>query len=144
MPGARRGGLYATLEALYGLLNVTGVTTLATGGVHQAQAPHGEVRDYVLIQSPEAAHWDSMQTPGEETTVQVVACTLGPDSGPAIALAQAAIQAVDGERPTIDAHHLCIALQFQRIQVVPEPDLIEGQTAWRAVVTFRMLVDQIS
>jgi len=35
--------------ALYGKLNVSGVTTLATGGVHHLKAPEGQAMPYVIF-----------------------------------------------------------------------------------------------
>lgn len=144
MPTTRRGALRAGIAALYGLVNVSSVTSVAIGGVHHAQAPEGTVADYVLIQTPQSINWDSMQNPGEDCEVQIAAVTLGPDEGPALALINLVTQAVDGERPAIDGNHLCIALQFKWVRVVPEPTLVNGKTTWRAVAGFRMLLDQVS
>lgn len=144
MPTTRRGVLRQALAALYGLVNVSTVTDVATGGVHHAQAPQNTVLPIVILQSPASIAWDTMQNPGEAAEVQIASVAAGPDYGPALALNQLVVQVVDGERPTIDADHLCIALQFRSVLVVPEPDLVNGVTVWRAVSTFRMLLDQVN
>lgn len=142
MPTNRRGALRLTLGAVHRLLSVSTLTALATGLVHHDQAPQDTVNDYVLIQAPVGTNWDSMQNPGEDIYFQVACVTFKPDSGPAMAMLEVVKQLVDGERPSI-ANHLCVALQWKDQRVLPD-DVVNGKPGWRAVATFRALVDQTS
>lgn len=143
MPTSRRFALRDLMAAVYGLLDVSTLTSQAPGGVHHAAAPVNELRDYVLLQAPAATPWDAMQSPGEETTFSIAAVTLAPDYGRALALITLAIQLLDGERPTI-SNHLCVALQWRATETYADPELINGVPTWRAVAMFRGLVDQTS
>jgi hypothetical protein len=143
MPTTRRTALRDTMAAVYGLLNVSTLTSQATGGVHHGAAPPNEVRNYVVLQPPSAVPWDAMQSPGEATEFGVAAVSQHPDYGPALALAAIVVQLLDGERPAI-TNHLCVALQWQGTVPFQEPTLINGVPTWRAVARFRALVDQTS
>lgn len=143
MPTNRRGAYKDTLAALYGLLNVVALTTVAPGGVHHAQAPRDLTTDYVVIQAPLTQRWDSMQTPGEQSRVRIEAVTRKPDYGQALAMLAVVIQLVDGERPAI-ANHLVIQLRWEDTQAMPDPELVNGVPTWKAVATFTLLVDQVA
>lgn len=143
MPTHRRGALGTAMGAIYRLLNVAALTNVAAGGVHHGQATKNELRDYVVIQAPSGDDWSTMQSPGEEDVFQVAAVTLAGDYGPALAMLAIVMQLLDGERPAI-ANHLCVCLQWQHNETFRDPDLVNGLPAWRAVATFRMLVDQVS
>lgn len=143
MPTTRRGVVKDALGAVYDLLAVSTLTTLATGGVHHGQPPANELRDHVILQAPTGEAWNAMQSPGEDVFFQVAGVTLSPDYGPALAMLTVVIQLLDGERPTV-SNHLCVALQYQRTQVFQEPDLVNNVPTWRAVAVFRMLWDQTS
>jgi hypothetical protein len=110
--------------------------------VHHAAAPVNELRTYLVIESPIGAPWDAMQSPGEEVTFAIAAVSLSPDYGASLALINAGIQVLDGERPAI-SQHLCVALQWQGTETFREPTLINGVPTWRSVARFRALVDQI-
>ena len=143
MPTTRRGSLRQTVGAVYGLLNVVSMTTVATGGVHQARAPQGTTRPYVVIESPRSEAWDAMQQPGEEGEFWVRAvCEV--DYMVALQILGLAQQLVDGERPTIDANHLCVQLKWVRNIAYPDPEMVNSVPVWHAVATFRFLVDQVA
>lgn len=140
----RRGALKDALAGCFKLLNVAALTTVATGGVYQSQAPQGTVLDYVVLESPTSEQWDSMQNPGEDITFNLAAVTLKPDAGAAMAILEVGIGLLDGKRPTVNANHLCIRCAWQRTKVMKDPDLVNGKTAWRAVATYAVLVDQVA
>jgi hypothetical protein len=142
VPTNRQGALKASLAAIYGLLNVSSLLTLAPGGVHHGEASPNETRDYLVLQAPTAERWDAMRSPGERQFVQLSAVTFKPGYGQALEIIEEAQRLVDGERPTI-AGHLCVQLRWVDTVSFRDPELVAGRTSHRAVATFELLVDQV-
>lgn len=134
------------MAAVYALLNVSAVTTLAAGGVHHAQAPENVTSDYLLIVSPASERWDSMQENGERVEFMTDAVGLGVDYGNALSIRAAAIPLVDNQRLSITVNHFCVVCRWLGSVAQPykDPDLVNGQAAWHAVDRFEVLVEQTS
>lgn len=141
----RRGVLYGLVSAIYGLLNVSAVTTLATGGLYHGLAPQDTAMPYVVIQSPTGIAWDSMTNPGEEATIQVHVVSNAPDYAAALNIMNAVIQSADSPvtMPTI-ANHLVIGLRWETTDMYADPELVNDVPVWHVIATFRCLVDQVS
>jgi hypothetical protein len=142
----RRDATWELLAAVYALLNVPALTGagLATGGLYHAVAPQQTVLPYAVLQAPGAdLALPAMQTPGQEARFQVKAVSSAPDYAEALLIIQAAIQILDGARPTI-ANHLVPRLWWEWTRVYPEPELVNGVPVWNAVSQWCALVDQVS
>lgn len=132
------------MAAVYRLLNVATMTNVATGGVHHGRAPQGTARPYVVLESPTSEGWDAMQQPGEHGEFWVRA-VVAVDYMLALQIVGLAQQLVDGERPTIDANHLCVQLRWVRTnRPYPDPELVNSVLVWHAIAVFEHKVDQIS
>lgn len=146
MPANRRIALRDVLAAVYALLNVSAVTTLAPGGVHHGQAPENVTADYLVLQSPLSDRWDSMQENGEHVTFRTDSVCLGADYGNALAIRAAAIPLVDNQRLSITAHHFCVVCRWlgSASELYRDPDTVNGQVVWHAIDQFEVLVEQTS
>jgi hypothetical protein len=139
----RRGVTRALIGAVYPLLNVAALTSVANGGLHQGQAPQKTLLPYAVLQSPAGyADLQSMGNPGERVQFQLRALSTV-DHAVALQIIDIAKDLLDGERPTIP-NHLVIRLWWEWTQVYPDPELVNGVPVFNAVSQWAALVDQVS
>jgi hypothetical protein len=140
----RRGATRATIAAVYPILNVSTFLTIATGGLHQGQAPQETPLPYGVLQSPSGyPSLQSMGNPGEEVKFQLRMLTDQPDFADALAAIDAAKDLLDGERPTV-ANHLVVRLFWQWTQTYADPELVNGVPVWNVVSQWCVWLDQTS
>lgn len=140
----RRGATRALIGAVYPILNVATLTTVATGGLHHGQAPHGTSMPYAVLQSPNGyADLQSMGNPGERVQFQVRAISNAPDYATALQIIELAKQLLDGEQPAV-ANHQVLRIWWEWTQTYADPEMVNGVPVWNAVSQWCALVDQTS
>lgn len=134
----------ALVGSVYPILNVPTLLSVATGGLHHGQAPHGTPLPYAVLQAPDA-HLDvqSMGNPGERVRFQVRGVSSKPDYAEALLIVEKAQQLLDGEQPTIANHHV-IRLWWEWTQAYKDPEMVNGVPVFNAVSQWCALVDQTS
>jgi len=141
----RRGVTRDLMGAVFPILNVATLTSVATGGLYHGQAPQETPLPYGVLQSPAGSPAvQSMGTPGEAVRFQLRMVSNKRDYAEAVQMTQLAKQLLDGERPTI-ANHLVLRLWWEGDeQPYADPELVNGVPVWHHVSNWCALVDQVS
>lgn len=141
--GYRRSPIEAVLTSVVSRLTAsTGVTGLATNGVH-TEVPQGLTGyDYVEVTSPAWSRADTYGRKGAHTLVQVKAVGSGPSKQKAIRILDQCVRAMTGSLPTA-SQHTVLSAEVES-GGVSYAELVNGVRVHHEVGMFRVWTEQSS
>jgi len=137
-----RSCLESLLTAVTSQLTTSGMTALATGGVHDGTAPEGTTPPYLVVMNPTENAWNTLGSPGGNCTFQLQVFSAAETDIPAIRILNKARQLLDRSALTLTSGFACASVHFENTAFGAE--IIDGVEYRHATALYRAMVKQTS
>jgi hypothetical protein len=134
-----RSAIEAITDAVMNALNVTAMTTLATGGVFNYK-PASPTYPYVRVGDPSERRLDVMQRAGKECTIQVHVHSTSADDRQSAQIISKAVELLHEQPLTVSGHTL-VGVQYAT-GYDAGPQLVGSTEVKHFVGVFRIQVQQ--